>query len=375
MSDLQTLLDTAVAEAAAPGAVALLARGDDLEVAAAGVADLDTKTPMARDTLFRFASVTKPVTAAGVLLLVEDGVLGLDDPIARWLPELEHVTAVRMPQSPVDDVVPAARPITVFDVLTGRPGWGFPSDFTLPQVQALFAVQNDGREVQRRPAYGEWLAALAQIPLLYQPGEAWLYDTPSDLQGVLIARASGRTLPEFLAERILGPLGMDGSAFVVPEGDRGRFTSFYGRGDDGGFVLRDAPDGQWSTMPAFPAGSAGLAGPVDDLHRFGRALLGELPLLSPASRELMLTDHLTPEQREIGALFLEGQGWGCGGSVDVAASDPWTVPGRYGWVGGTGTSLHVTPSTGTVAVLLTQVAAENPESPPLMRDFWTLAAT
>jgi CubicO group peptidase (beta-lactamase class C family) len=114
---------------------------------------------------------------------------------------------------------------------------------------------------------------------------------------------------------------------------------------------------------------------------FGRMLLAGgvsasgRRLLSADSVRLMTTDHTTPAQREIGALFLEGQGWGFGGSVDIAAIDPWNVPGRYGWVGGTGTSAHITPSTGTVAILLTQVAADSPVPPDWMRDFWRYAAS
>ena len=291
---------------------------------------------------------------------------------------------VRTPCSPIDDVVPADRPITVLDLLTNRAGYGFPSDFTLPQVQRLFTVQTDGREVQLRPGPDEWMAALGRIPLLHQPGEAWLYDTCSDLQGVLVARASGQALPEFLAERVFQPLGMVDTGFVVPPEKRDRFTSYYRPGENGGLELADAPDGQWSHPPAFPAGSGGLAGTLDDWHRFARMLLAEglvdgsvngRRLLSAESVRRMTTNHLTPSQREANPLFLEGQGWGFGGSVDVAPLNPWNVPGRYGWVGGTGTSAHLVPSTATVSILLTQRGATSPVPSQLMRDFWTYAAT
>lgn len=192
MTDLQALLDHAVAEGTVPGAVALVARGDDVEIAVAGAADIGSGAPMTRESIFRFASITKPITAAAVMTLVEEGRIGLDDPVREWLPELASPMAVRTPQSPVDDVVPALRTITVTDLLTGRTDWGFLSDFSLPQVQQLFTVQTDGREVQARPDPDTWLAALTRIPLLYQPGEAWLYDTSSDLQGILIARVTGR---------------------------------------------------------------------------------------------------------------------------------------------------------------------------------------
>jgi CubicO group peptidase (beta-lactamase class C family) len=224
------------------------------------------------------------------------------------------------------------------------------------------------------------MAELSAVPLLYQPGEAWLYDTCSVLQGVLIARVSGQSLPEFLAERLFQPLGMVDTGFEVPTDKRDRLTSYYKAGRTGSLELADGPDGQWSEPPAFPLGNGGLAGTADDWLAFARMLLAGgtavdgRRLLSADSVQLMINSHITREQRLIGELFLEGQGWGFGGSVDIAAIDPWNVPGRYGWVGGTGTSGHITPSTGTVAILLTQVAAESPTAPEWMRAFWRYAA-
>jgi CubicO group peptidase (beta-lactamase class C family) len=247
-------------------------------------------------------------------------------------------------------------------------------------VRALFPVQKDGREVRSFPEPDVWMAELSRVPLLYQPGAGWLYDTCSTLQGVLIARVSGHSLPDFLAERVFEPLGMTDTGFEVPAAKRDRFTSYYRHGEDG-FELADAPDGQWRSLPAFALGNGGLAGTAADWLAFGRMLLAGgttadgCRLLSSESVRLMTTDHSTPAHREIGALFLEGQGWGFGGSVDIASNDPWNVPGRYGWVGGTGTSAHIVPSTGTVAILLTQVAADSPVPPEWMRAFWRYAAS
>jgi CubicO group peptidase (beta-lactamase class C family) len=379
MTDLQGILDAAVADGSVPGAVAIVARGSAVELATAGVADVASGAPMAADSIVRFASITKPVTAAAMMSLVDEGRIALDAPVREWLPELAEPVVVRTPQSPVEDVVPAVRPITVLDLLTNRCGWGFPSDFTLPQVQLLFTVQNDGREAHRRPDPDTWLAALARIPLLHQPGAAWLYDTSSDLQGILVARVTGQPLGEALAEGVLDPLGMVDTGFVVDAERRPRFTAYYQPDDAGRLAMVDPPDGGWSTPPAFPSGAGGLAGTAGDWLRFGRMLLagGELDgrrVLSPGSVRLMTTNHLTAAQAEAGALFLDGQGWGFGGSVDIATGDPGTVPGRYGWVGGTGTSGHVIPTTGTVAILLTQVGVTSPEATPLQRDFWTYAA-
>jgi len=291
------------------------------------------------------------------MLLVDDGLVSLDDPIARWLSELASPRVVRTLQSTIDDVVPAVRPITVDDLLTFRAGWGFPSDFSLPAVVELF---------EKLPVFGpretpdEWLATLARVPMLRQPGEAWLYNTCSDVQGVLIARVSGLPLPEFLAERIFEPLGMTDTSFHVPADKLDRLPPY--RGPD--FAPID--DGLWTEPPIFPSGSGGLVSTLADWHRFGRMLLADGgKLLSPESVRLMTRDHLTEEQRQASMLFLEGAGWGFGGAV--------TTDGRYGWIGGTGTTAHVAPSTASIGILLTQVRMTGPTSTPFMREFWQYA--
>ena len=381
MSDLRDVMQPYVSNGSLAGAVALVARGGQAEVAAAGFADIDGTSAMARDSIFRIASITKPIIAAATMMLVEDGQIALEDPVGRWLPELASPVVVRTPASPADDVVPAARPITVVDLLTFRAGYGFPSDFSLPVVSLLFSELKQGPpQPQLVAPPGEWMAALAGIPLLHQPGEAWLYNTCSDILGVLIARVSGRPFPEFLAERLFEPLGMADTGFEVPAGQLGRVPSYYRPGPAGGLELVDAPAGQWRSAPAFPSGAGGLVSTADDWYRFGRLLLaggsaGGRQLLPAESVRQMITDHLTPAQRDASRLFLEGQGWGFGGSVDVAAIDPWNVPGRYGWVGGAGTAAHIIPATGAVTILLTQVETSGPTPPALMRDFWLYAAT
>ncbi|WP_405798695.1 serine hydrolase domain-containing protein [Streptomyces longwoodensis] len=391
MDTLHATLNRYVDDGTVPGAVGLVARGDDVEVVAVGSVDTDGSAPMARDSLFRIASLTKPVTAAAVMMLVEEGTLALDAPVERWLPELAEPVVVRTPQSPVDDVVPVARPITVEDLLSSRTGWGFPDDFSLPAVQALFGVQKDGRDLRDWPEPDTWLRLLAQVPLLHQPGDAWLYGTSSDLQGILVARASGRTLPDFLAKRIFAPLGMTDTGFAASTRQGHRLTSSYTRAPDGTLTLADARDGAWTHVPRFHSGGGGLVSTADDLLAFARMLLagGEgdgRRLLDPASVRRMTTDHLTPEQRGAATLFLEGEGWGYGGQVDVSTRAPWNVPGRYGWVGGTGTTAHLVPATTTSAttatamtlatttILLTQVAMDSPTPTPIMRSFWECAA-
>src|SRR5215813_599667 len=289
MSDLHDVLQTHVSNGSVPGAVGLVARGDRVEVAAAGSADVDGTSPMARDSIFRVASITKPITASAVMMLVDDGRIALEEPAGQWLPELASPAVVRTPASPADDVVPAVRAITVADLLTFRAGCGFPSDFSLPVVGLLFSELKQGPpQPQLVAPPDEWMAALSRIPLLHQPGEAWLYNTCSDILGVLIARVSGRPLPEFLAERLFDPLGMVDTGFEVPAVKRDRFTSYYRTDPAGGLELVDAADGQWSSLPAFPSGAGGLVSTVDDWHSFGQMLLasgraGSRQLLSPES--------------------------------------------------------------------------------------------
>jgi CubicO group peptidase (beta-lactamase class C family) len=307
-----------------PTAVALVARGDEVEFAAIGD---DT-----RESVFPIASVTKPIVAAAALQLVRDGRIGLDDPIATWLPELANPVVVRTQDSEIDDVVPAASPITVRHLLASRSGWGFTADFSLPATRKLFEEAHlHGRE--DLPALDEWLEHVATVPLLHQPGDGWLYNTSYDVLGALLDRVTG-SLPRYLDERFFAPLGMANTSFL---------------------------------SPALPSGAGGLKSTVDDLLAFGRFLLSGdlLPELA--------VDTTTAEEREAGKIFLEGQGWGYGGSIDIAEIDPWNVQGRYGWVGGSGTAFHVVPAQGTVTILLTRTAMTSPTPMAVMRDFWRSA--
>ncbi|WP_099907287.1 serine hydrolase [Streptomyces sp. TLI_171] len=370
---LRALLERWVAEGAVPGAVALVARDGQVETAAAG-----ELTPA---SLVRIASIGKPMTAALVLRLVEDGLLGLDDPVERWLPELAELRVVRTPGAPVTDTVPLERPLKVRDVLESRSGHGFPSDFSLPAVGLLAERLKQGPpQPQTVAPPDEWVAALAQVPLLHQPGAGWLYNTSSDLQGVLAARAAGRPFDELLAERLFAPLGMADTGFGAAPGQADRLSPLYQPRPDGTLAVIDPPDGQWARPPAFPSGAGGLVSTLGDVAAFlrmlragGRAEDGRR-VLAEESVRLMTTDHLTERQRADAEVFLEGQGWGYGGSVDLTAREPWNVPGRYGWVGGTGTAAHLVPSTGLVTVLLTQREMTSPSPPPLMREFWRYAA-
>jgi CubicO group peptidase (beta-lactamase class C family) len=380
VSEVRTVLQGYVDRGSIPGAVALLARGDEVQVHPMGsMRTGHDGPPMQPDTIFRIASITKPITAAAAMLLVDYGSIVLDDPVTGWLPEIARPMVVRTPASPVDDVVPARREITLRDLLTSRPGWGFPSDFTLPAIQALFAVQKDGRAPHLFQPPHEWLEALARIPMIAQPGEAWLYDTSFCILGILVARVAGQPLHEFLAERLFEPLGMADTGFAVPTGKLDRLASYYVPDETGTLQPGDGQD-VWTGLPAFESGSGGLLGTAGDWLRFARILLADgvvdgRQILSRESVRQLLTNQVPDAQREPARLFLDGQGWGFGGSVDVAPERPWQVPGRYGWTGGTGTSAHLIPATGTVNILLTQVGVTSPDPTPQLLDFWRAAAT
>ncbi len=240
-ASIATALARHVDDGDVPGLVAVVGRGNDLDVTVLGDQTIGGPA-MREDSLFRIASIGKPITAAATLALVADGRLGLDDPVDDLLPELASPRVVRTLMSPVDDTVPAERAITVADLLRSTNGHGFPSDFSAPVAGLLFERLLQGPpEPQQVPAPDEWMARLGEIPLLHQPGEGFTYNTAFDILAVLIARASGRSFPEHLAARILRPLGMDETGFAFPAGTTDRATSLYRRGDDGELELKDGP--------------------------------------------------------------------------------------------------------------------------------------
>jgi CubicO group peptidase (beta-lactamase class C family) len=371
MAGLEAVLRPHVDSGAIPGLVALVARGADVEVVALGTQGT-SGTPMQQESIVRGASITKPLMAALTMMLVQDGRLDLDAPVAELLPELAEPRVLRTPTSELDDTVPAERAITGRHVLTSTSGHGF-ATVESPVVPVLIEqLGQASMELDKVPAPDEWIRRLSAIPLIHQPGEGWTYNASYDLLGVLLARAAGQDLADLMAERVLEPLDMVDSGFHVPAGKRDRFTTLHGSD----LSVSDEPDGSFAEPPAFASGAGGIVTTVDDLLAFGRMLLADgAGLLSPESVRQIMTDHTTPELREMGGFFLDGQGWGFGGGVDTSVRDPWNVVGRYGWVGGTGTSAYVIPSRASVNVLLTQVELGGPASTAVLEAFWTYAAT
>lgn len=364
------LLDGQVAAGRMPGYVAALRIRGRTAIRAHGRTALDDAAPPMRDdTLFRIASVTKPMGGALTLTLVRDGVLALDDPIARWLPDAADPCVLVTPDAPLDDTVPADRPVAVRDLLAGTSGWGIVME-QAPLQAAMMERGVFGSPLHRDVSPDEFVERVTSLPLAFQPGTGWMYETGIDLLGLLIVRATGRSLAELVAERITGPLGMASTGFL---GAPDRLATAYIPGPDGLTVL-DPPDGTFAVPPPFEELGSGLVAPAPDVLRFFTALAdGGAPVLTADEVALLTTDALTDAQRRSAQTFLdEGESWGLGTGVDVAAVRPWQAPGRWGWTGGTGTTAYVDPTRDTVAVLLTQRAMTGPLDG--FDDFWTAVA-
>jgi CubicO group peptidase (beta-lactamase class C family) len=371
-----------VADGDMPGLVTLVSRGGEVDVDVIGNMAIGG-APMQRDTIFRIASMTKPVTAAAAMILVEECKLRLDDPVDSWLPELADRKVLRAIDAPLDDTVPARRAITLRDLLTFRLGLGmlavFPDRYPIQKAvaEAGFAPG----PVFPSFAPDELMRRYGSLPLLYQPGERWLYNSGSEILGVLIARVAGTSFADFLDQRIFAPLGMKDTAFFVPGEKLDRFATAYRRDHATGElnIFDDPAAGKYASPPAFENGSAGLVSTADDFNAFAQMMLnggrlGSERILSRPAVELMTTDHIAPEQKQGSELFLDGvRGWGFGLSVFTRREDLAGRPGRYGWDGGYGTSWYSDPGEGLTGILLTQRMMDSPQPPRAMVDFWTLA--
>jgi CubicO group peptidase (beta-lactamase class C family) len=368
-----------------PGVVTLVSRRGEVQVDAIGTKAYGDSDPMRRDTIFRVASVTKPIVAAAAMILVEECALRLDEPVDEWLPELANRQVLRAIDSPLDDTLPANRPITLRDLLTFRLGIGsvmvFPPRYPIQQAMAESGVGPGPALPAHTP--DELMKRFGSLPLVHQPGERWLYDSGSDILGVLISRATGKSLEEFLRERIFAPLGMKDTSFSVSESKLDRLASSYWTNPSTGeFEIFDGvDDSRWASLPVFESGSGGLVSTVDDLLAFGEMMLkrgkyGSERILSRPSVELMTTDHITPEQKAVSGFFpgfWDSHGWGFGVSIVTRRDDLAATPGRYGWDGGYGTSWYVDPKEELIGILMTQRVWDASGAPVVLLDFWTSA--
>jgi CubicO group peptidase (beta-lactamase class C family) len=379
LTRVRALLERQVDSGVVPGALAVLARHGQVHVEAAGTlafAGAGSRTPMATDTIFRMGSMTKPVVAACAMTLVEDCTLRLDDPVDDLLPELADMTVLADPGGPLHDTVPAARPITLRDLLTYTVGTGMVAaePGTIPIADAMDVL---GRAVPP----DEWIGRFGALPLVHQPGERWMYETAANVTVVLIARATGMSFGAALRERVCDPLGMKDTGFSVGGESLGRFATAYARDDaaGGGPDVDDAPDGRWSRAPVFESGGGGLVSTAEDYLAFASALLAGgvhdgRRVLSRAAVTLMTSDQLTPAQKAVSGFwpgYFDAMGWGFGMSVRTRRTHLGPSVGSYGWSGFYGTAWYNDPAENLTAIFLIQRAHAGDQRLPRSQDFWT----
>ncbi len=350
------------------GAVTLIWRkGQVVQQTCQGKRDLETGAPMQRDTLFRIASMTKPITSVAILMLLEESKLYLDDPITRWAPEFKDMVVLNDPTGPLDSVSPAGRDITIEDLLTHRAGlaYGFTSVGPIAHAHqsALGDVLNSGMTPDA------WMAALGGLPLSFQPGERFHYSHATDVLGFLVGRISGMDFRQFLFERVFQPLGMVDTDFYIPPEKRDRAAVVY-RQDDATGALSPVEFRRHDTPPVYCGGGGGLISTADDYLKFARMLLnrGEVDgvrLLKAETVDLMRANRLTDAQREItfmGMPFWMGQGFGLGLSVITdAEKQAWMgagSDGAFGWPGAFGTWWQADPVEDMVMIYLIQNSME-----------------
>lgn len=370
-----------------PGLVCLVSRHGEIHVETLGMMEAEGTAPMQRDAIFRIASLTKPIAAVAAMILVEECRLRLDAPVDPWLPELADRRVLRRIDGALHDTVPAHRPITLRDLLTLRMGLGhimepcaeWPIRMALTERILLAGPP----QPQSQPGVDEWMGRVGSLPLMHQPGERWQYDLGLDVLGVLIARATGQPLAQFMKERVFDPLGMRDTGFDVSVNQRHRLPGCYvgGEAEGKGLIPYDlAAWSQWALPSLFPSASGGLLSTVDDYHAFCKMLLkhGRLPdggrLISRATVETMTTDQLTPSQRAGNEVFFgDSRSWGFGLGICTRRDDLCATPGRFGWDGGLGTSAYSDPANDLIGILLTQRLMDSPEPPAVFSDFWTCA--
>ena len=367
-----------VGDETVPGLVALVARGDQVHAEALGSLSIGGPA-VQHDSLFRIASTTKPVTGAATLALVREGLLDLDEPVARLLPELAEPRVLRRMDGPLGDTVPARRPITVRDLLTFTFGFGLTTEMfaaerpwpVVAAADALHLLTIGPPNPAEQPGPDTWIAGLGSLPLLAQPGERWFYNTGASVLGVLLERAAGQPFADVLRTRLFEPLGMRDTGFWTPH--TGRLASAFRSAPGGGLEVWDKPDGLWSRPQAFSDGAAGLVSTAGDLLAFSRMLLrGGDPVLPPDLVAEMTRDQLTPAQKAAGGLgpdFFTGVSWGFCTSVVTAGPRA----GAFGWAGGFGTTWLADPGRDLTVIVLTQRMFDGPE-PPAVHDALQAAA-
>lgn len=349
----------------------LVWRDDEIRYnASVGWADIEAGVPIARDTLFRIASLSKPVTSVAALMLVEEGRIALDEPIARWAPEFRSMRVLRAGSGELDDTMPAARAITFEDLLTHRAGFTYGAFWPGPLGQAYAAAL--GADIDSHVVPDDWITRLADLPLIDQPGATLHYGVATELLGLLIARIEDAPLGDVLERRLFRPLGMRDTAFVVPAAQRHRRAATYGFSADGTLErFRIRPGGpiveERLTDMCFVSAGAGLWSTVDDYLAFARLFIGDgavddVRVLRPETLAMMMANRLTPAQRvsaEVARMpvFASGHGFGLGVAVvmEPEQAEPLVCGGSrgaVGWPGAFGGWWRADPAAGTVMIFL-----------------------
>ncbi len=352
--DIQTQLERLIEGPLQPGAVVGLMRGDKISLFSAGYMESERQRPVPTDALFRISSMSKPLVALALLQLIEDGLVALHDPVEKWLPELAHPRVLKRIDAPLDETVSAERPITVEHLLSSRFGAGIlampPGGTPIQREIARLGLPGFGPDDPANPmSADEWIRHIGALPLLAQPGSNWFYNVATLVQGIFVSRIAGRSLSEQIAERITTPLGMVDTGFLVPEEKRDRLTSAY----SADMVQTDEPGSSaWLRKQQFEVSMVSTAA---DYLAFAHMLArdGQGPngrLIGPEPLRWMLSDHLTEDQRQAGAPFLDGRGWGYGVSVDAGRQVTADLQGEIGWAGGLGSSWtsHLEPHSSVV---------------------------
>lgn len=369
-------------------------RGAIAHSAVQGYADLERKTPMRDDTIFRIYSMTKPITSVAFMMLVEEGLVTLDEPVHKYIPQWQDLRVFQAGTVPPFLTKPVTRPMQIVDLLRHTSGltYGFQQR---SNVDAAYRAKKIG-EVEKAGTLQSMIDDLASIPLEFSPGEAWNYSLATDVIGYLIEKISGRPFAQFLRERIFQPLGMHDTDFHVPAAKAHRFAAcynatpggmatFHAPGGKGGLTLQDDPTtSSFLEPPSFISGGGGLCSTANDYLTFCRALLnrgelGGVRLLGPKTLALMTTNHL-PGGKDLTqlsrSLFSEatyaGIGFGLGFSVtmDPALSLIPGSPGEYAWGGAATTSFWIDPAEELIAIFMTQVLPSS--AYPVRRELRTL---
>ncbi len=357
LADLRPAFQKIVDDSTIAGGVAVIARhGKVAYLTSFGYRDLASKTPMTEDTIFAIASMSKPITCTAVMTLVEQGKLGLDDPVAKYLPELKDLRVLGDAKDDTEtDVatVPAKRPITVRDLLTHTSGLSY-SGLGLSNSRMERAYDRAGVESPKLKTIAEQVGRLAKVPLAHQPGERWTYGLNHDVLGRVIEVVSGQGLDKYLQEHILTPLDMRDTAFFVPHARRDRVATIY-RSEGG--ALTALPKNYGSET--FFSGGGGLCSTARDYTRFAQMLLNGgvldgIRILKPETIAMMTTN-------QIGKLsaFTVKYGLGFGLVLTRGPDDGKPVLDRYFWGGYYSTNFWIDPRHDLVAVIMTQVLPTN----------------